>query len=74
MPVWTRICANSPRLGIFWVIPMAGNDWAIVSVLNECKHVVAVGGFRTMDEGHVDAWPRLGGTSGLTTAHSRAGV
>ena len=39
---------------------MTRNDWAIISVLHEFKQVVAVGGFRTTDEGHVDAWPRLG--------------
>ena len=61
MPDFTRICAASPRLGFFWVIPMAGDDWGIVSVLHMFKDIVAVGGFRTVEEGHVDAWPRLGG-------------
>lgn len=55
-----------PRLGIFWIAgPLAPGDLfrveqpQLLAVSEPASDVPLIGGFRTMDKGHVDAWPDL---------------
>jgi hypothetical protein len=61
LPDFTLSRAATPLLGFFWVVQMTAEDWGIVSVLHKFEEVPELAGFRTVNEGHVDAWPRLGG-------------
>ena len=56
-----RIEAASPRLGLFWVAPDPRGTWDVRGRSSPFVEVLEIGGFRTLDEGHVDVWPRLGG-------------
>ena len=47
------------RLGVFWALPISGRAWDIVSVSCPFHEVPAIGGFRTLEAGHVDLWPRI---------------
>lgn len=58
--------SNAPRLGIFWFAgPLASGPAARVDepkllvVSKPMEEIPLIGGFRTMDLGHVDAWPTL---------------
>ena len=53
--------AASPSLGFFWVVPVGHGVWHVLSVRHAFEDIPDIGGFRTVEEGHVDAWPRLGG-------------
>ncbi|WP_424140427.1 hypothetical protein [Roseomonas chloroacetimidivorans] len=53
--------APTPRLGLFWVAPNPRGTWGVRDLSRPFAAVPEIGGFRTLDEGHVDAWPQLGG-------------
>lgn len=46
---------NSPMLGIFWFFPGL-NETSFLTLLSRFDEVPCVGGFRTTDIAHVDAW------------------
>ena len=48
-----------PRLGIFWGIWIGDGKAAIVPISVPEKEVPVIGGFRTLDSGHVDVWPEI---------------
>ena len=48
-----------PRLGVFWALPIAGEGWDVVTVSRPFGEVPQIGGFRTLEAGHVDLWPRI---------------
>lgn len=49
-----------PRLGIFWVVPNTLGNWEIRDLSRPASDIPDIGGFRTVEEGHVDVWPSLG--------------
>lgn len=54
-----RGSAISARLGLFWALPTRGGDWDVVAVSHPFAEVAEIGGFRTLEAGHVDLWPRI---------------
>lgn len=52
--------ADVIHLGFFWVVPTDAGAWNILSIRHAFTDTPDIGGFRTVEEGHVDAWPRLG--------------
>ena len=48
-----------PRLGLFWALPISEETWDIVAVSCRFAEVPQIGGFRTLELGHVDLWPRI---------------
>ena len=55
---------NIPLLGVFWALPISGHTWDIVAVSCPFGEVPQIGGFRTLEAGHVDLWPRIPGETG----------
>ena len=51
--------SNEPRLGLFWFIAKDRNPSRFASLSRPFSRVSEVGGFKTLDEGHVDVWPTL---------------
>lgn len=51
-----------PRIGLFWVAPGATGAWAVHDLARPAPEVPAIGGFRTLDAGHAEVWPRLRGS------------
>lgn len=47
---------QSAKLGVFWALPIDGDIWDIVEVTLPFGDVPAIGGFRTLEAGHVDLW------------------
>jgi hypothetical protein len=48
-----------PRLGLFWFIAKNRNPSRFASLSQPFREVSEIGGFKTLDEGHVDVWPTL---------------
>jgi hypothetical protein len=48
-----------PRIGLFWGLPGAGSRPRLVGLSRRVSEVSEIGGFRTLEEGHVDIWPRI---------------
>jgi len=46
-----------PRLGLFWALPVLGAAWDIEAVMQQFAEVPDIGGFRTLEAGHVEVWP-----------------
>ncbi len=51
--------AVAARLGLFWALPSPVGVWEIVTVSRPFAEVPEIGGFRTMEAGHVNIWPRI---------------
>jgi hypothetical protein len=51
--------ANEPRLGLFWFTAQDHNPSRFASFSRPFSRVCEIGGFKTLDEGHVDVWPTL---------------
>ncbi|WP_018699903.1 hypothetical protein [Amorphus coralli] len=51
-----RTKGNAPRLGIFWFVPAGEGRSRFVELSETADHVPLVGGFRTLETGHVDHW------------------
>lgn len=56
------LTAMPPHLGLFWVAPDPAGAWDILAVSRPASDVAEHGGFRTLDLGHAEAWPRLRGS------------
>lgn len=52
--------ASFPRIGLFWVTPDTAGVWGVRDTSRPALEVPEIGGFRTLDDGHVDVWPRFG--------------
>ena len=50
-----------PRIGLFCVAPDRAGAWDIRDVAKSEAEVPSIGGFRTLEVGHVDVWQRIGG-------------
>ncbi|WP_259673934.1 MBL fold metallo-hydrolase [Rhizobium sp. NZLR10] len=50
---------SAPRLGIIWFVPTTGKGYRFTSLANDCERVSVIGGFKTVDEGHVDTWSKV---------------
>ena len=49
--------SESPaRIGVFWRLPKQVG-FELVSFSRPAQDVAAIGGFKTLNEGHVDLWP-----------------
>lgn len=44
-----------PRLGLFWFVGTS-DDYRFVGLSKDAEDVPTIGGFKTLDEGHVDVW------------------
>jgi hypothetical protein len=51
--------AISPRLGLFWFVSDGPSYSRFLSLSRPWSEVKEIGGFKTLDEGHVDIWPLL---------------
>jgi hypothetical protein len=51
-----------PRIGLFWVAPDSHGAWVIHDIARSAPEVPLIGGFRTHEVGHAQAWPRLRGS------------
>jgi hypothetical protein len=40
-------------------LPLSSRAWDIVAILRPFSEVLPIGGFRTLEEGHVDLWTRI---------------
>lgn len=49
---------TGPRLGILWFVPTATGASRLVELSLPARDVPLIGGFRTLDTGHVDYWPK----------------
>ncbi|MBX5157618.1 hypothetical protein HJB89_10825 [Rhizobium sp. NZLR8] len=47
--------SQTPRLGIFWFVKTGGKH-RLVSLAHDVGKVASIGGFKTIEEGHVDVW------------------
>ena len=54
-----------PRLGIFWGIRIGDGKPTILPISVPETEVPLIGGFRTLDTGHIDAWPTILSTTPL---------
>jgi hypothetical protein len=52
---------DEPCLGFFWVLPVNDHkeEFALAAVIAPVSQIPVIGGFRTVDQGHVDIWPLL---------------
>lgn len=48
-----------PRIGLFWGLPGAGSWPRLIGLSRRVSKVSEIGGFRTLEEGHVDVWPQI---------------
>jgi hypothetical protein len=46
-----------PLIGLFWALPSSEGAWDVVAFALPFGEVPDIGGFRTLDDGHVDLWP-----------------
>jgi hypothetical protein len=53
------IPATEPRLGLFWFIANDRKASRFASFSRPFKAVAEIGGFKTIEEGHVNIWPAL---------------
>lgn len=51
--------ASAARLGVFWALPISAEAWDIVAISCSFGDVPQIGGFRTLEAGHVDLWARI---------------
>ncbi|MDM9628462.1 hypothetical protein QTL95_21430 [Rhizobium sp. S152] len=55
----TASCETPPRkIGIFWFVP-AGKSYQLICLAHEASRVHTIGGFKTIEEGHVDTWAKV---------------
>lgn len=54
-----HLCMPSPRLGILWFVPAPGGGSRLVELSSIAEDVQLIGGFRTLEMGHVDYWPAV---------------
>jgi hypothetical protein len=47
---------SSPQLGLFWFVRTARSRCSFVCLARAFADVEEIGGFKTLDEGHVDVW------------------
>jgi hypothetical protein len=50
---------ESARLGVFWFVPATRAQHRLYEFSRNVEDIPSIGGFRTLDEGHVDIWPTL---------------
>ena len=48
-----------PRLGLFWGIPTSAGRMRLLGSSKPVSMVAEIGGFKTVDAGHIDVWPNL---------------
>lgn len=58
MRVKNKLAFDPPKLGIFWFLPTR-NGYRFVSLAHDVARVKLIGGFKTIEEGHVDTWSRV---------------
>jgi hypothetical protein len=51
--------SSEPRIGLFWGLPTRGRHSQLIGLSRPISSVPEIGGFKTLDEGHVDVWPRI---------------
>jgi hypothetical protein len=51
--------SKEPRIGLFWFIAEDRRPSRFASASRPFSEVSEIGGFKTLDEGHVDVWPTL---------------
>ncbi len=50
---------NPPqKIGIFWFVPTSESH-QLICLAHEASRVRTIGGFKTIDEGHVDTWAKV---------------
>ncbi len=62
LPVVTQIStcrSKHPQLGIFWLVPQLRGLQILVGFAHAFDDVPTIGGFKTLDDGHIDLWPIL---------------
>ena len=59
MEIEPVLTSDEPRLGLFWFIAKDRGPSRFASLSRPFSEVSEIGGFKTLDEGHVDVWPRL---------------
>lgn len=57
-------CHACPELGLFWALPGPSGAWDIVAVSLPFHRVAEIGGFRTLEAGHVDLWRHIRRSAG----------
>ncbi len=50
---------SNPQIGVFWALPISSHAWDIVAVSCPFEDVPQIGGFRTLEAGHVELWSRI---------------
>src|ERR1700760_2530123 len=50
---------DSPSLGLFWFVTASRNGCSFANLARSFVQVPEIGGFKTLDEGHVDIWPLI---------------
>jgi hypothetical protein len=55
----SAISPNEARIGLFWFIAEDRKASRFASISRPFSEVSEIGGFKTLDEGHVDVWPTL---------------
>ena len=50
---------NEPRIGLFWFIATDRRTSRFAALSRPFSEVREIGGFKTLDEGHVDVWKTL---------------
>ena len=50
---------SAPAIGLFWFVRAATNGCKMAYFKRPFDDVPTIGGFKTLDEGHVDLWPKL---------------
>jgi hypothetical protein len=58
MRVKNNLENTSQKIGIFWFLPTR-NGHRFISLAHDVSRVDLIGGFKTIDEGHVDIWPKV---------------
>ena len=48
-----------PHLGLFWALPSTNDGWDVIAFRRPFAEVAEIGGFRTLEDGHVDLWRRI---------------
>lgn len=49
----------TPRLGILWFVPAGDGTSRFVELSDKADDVPLIGGFRTLETGHVDHWKKV---------------
>lgn len=54
-----EMCHSASRLGILWFVPATDGFSRFVELSERAEGIPLIGGFRTLDTGHVDRWHRV---------------